>query len=147
MKNQKSLLFILLIPFLCIGGCFLFARSPYSLCFDPFSGHIPNIAQDYFIEEVINAAASNNIDRLLSVSKKDDVAEKLIDLVPKFGSSYRINFIDDLAGLYDYRLTFDNGFEMGLSIEGHWTECPDKEITNLEVFENIRLVYVDDYSD
>ena len=59
------------------------------------------------------------------------------DLTPK-GCS-RIALIGIIAGLYDFDIEFDSGLSLSLNLYSQWPECPDRDVTEQEILEYIRL--------
>ena len=56
----------------------------------------------------------------------------------------KVKYSDDIGGLYEYNVFFDNGTVIHFRLRGVWPECPDYNITEQEILENIRLIHVVD---
>jgi hypothetical protein len=53
--------------------------------------------------------------------------------------SYTIIPVDDLAGLYEYRVRLADGTTLDVGLISHWPQCPDYNVTDQEIFQHIRL--------
>jgi len=136
-------LIVLAIPVLCCVGMIVLKSTPYGLCFDIVSGHAPQIALERFIELVAKAMKEDKYEWLATVSEKDALQE-LILLKPNMTSHYTVKFTDDLGGLYEGDVHFDNGTVIHFNLQSIWPECPDYDVTDQEILKYIRLTYIMD---
>jgi hypothetical protein len=137
------LLIILLIPLLCCLGLIVLSFTPYGLCLDFVSGKAPKVARERFIDLVAQAVKEEDYEWLATVSQRDAV-EELKLLRSKMTSNYTVEFTDDLAGLYEGNVHFDNGTVIHFNLNSIWPECPDYDVTEEEIIKHIRLGYIID---
>ncbi len=141
-RISRSFRWLLRGTLLVIIGCpvFYFLIVPFTTgqaCFDFLSGHVPPQADNRFLKMLFVAARSG--DRaLLSELAASDALESILQLAPKMSENYSIVLVDDLGGLYERRIRFDNGFQVYLTYWGHWS-CPDWIITDEEIKANLEL--------
>ncbi len=141
---KLHLLFVTsLILFFCGCPIFYFWFVPATtgqFCPDFMSGHVPRKAEQIFLSRVMDATLEKDYDWLASVSTEESLAQ-LRELQPFFSNNYEVIWSDDLIGMYERRLRFDNGTEVYLTFQGHWP-CPDFYITEREVFERIYFSHI-----
>ena len=58
----------------------------------------------------------------------------------KMSSSYQIIGGDDLAGEYERTLRLDDGTIVHLTFFSIWPSCPDFDVTEEEVIQNVKLL-------
>ncbi len=112
---QLRKLFILtfLAIVLCpIIQCFVIPRLTGQVCIDFVSGHIPAQAEAMFLKRTLT----------------------------KMSSSYQIIGGDDLAGEYERTLRLDDGTIVHLTFFSIWPSCPDFDVTEEEVIQNVKLL-------
>ena len=69
------------------------------------------------------------------------------EIQPRLSNKYEIIWGDDLTGEYERILQFDNGTKVLLAFWGTWPSCPDFNVTEDEVFENLELFYFEEEID
>lgn len=120
----------------CIG---ILINPVFRYCYLDFaSGHAPEEARNQFIKKVLDAAANEDYTFLESVSQSDAVNEVRNNATVLKGE-YTIQFSDDLAGSYFYRVYFANGTEVRISLYSSWPQCPDFNVTDAEILTYIQL--------
>jgi hypothetical protein len=136
------LLFFVLLPLCICSALYGFRLTPYGLCIDFVSAHVPSIAMERFIERMVQEALAEDYQWIMSVSDPEALQD-LQALQPKLTDRYEITFRDDLAGTYEYKLRFHNGVRLYLGFLAHyWPECPDYHVTDEEITERIRLTFL-----
>ena len=98
------------------------------MCYDFVSGHVPPKADERFLEMLLEALAEENYTWLATVSS-EGVIESLREVQPRVTTHYEVIWADDLGGLYEYNVRFDNGTEMHIAYSGTWP-CPDFIVTD-----------------
>jgi len=135
--NKASILIVLLPLLCCVGLMF----TPYGLCFDIASGHAPFVALEQFVDLVMEAIQQDDYDWLATVSDEDAVVA-LKKLSPQMTGAYTVEFTDDLAGLYEGDISFENGTVVHFRLNSIWPECPDDDVTDQEIRQYIRLTHI-----
>ncbi len=139
-------LFIILVLVACSIFCGLWPnrdRPTYEElleqnCDDFVSGQVPRSAQIRFLDGLFKAVEVQDDEWLATVS--DEYALKKLDAIGSIVTSdYEIVSSDDLAGLYEYRVRFDNGSTVFINLWGVWPTCPDPEVTDQEIFTHLKL--------
>jgi hypothetical protein len=139
-KGFWQYLVLIVMIALCVSIPWLVFRSSLGNCFDPFSGHVPDEAMESFIRMVIEAALKEDYVWIASVSTKDGL-DTLKANSNILSEEYIIKMSDELAGIYEYNVYFNDG-KLHLTLSGIWPQCPDFNITEDEIIQNIRLRYV-----
>ncbi len=134
---------LILIPVLCCIGMIILQSTPYGLCFDLISGRIPQAARERFIEKVAKAVKEEDYKWLANITDEEEI-EDIIKLQPKMSNNYTVRYSDSSGSLYGYYVHFDNGTVIYFSLWGNWPECPDYDITEQELLDNIWLLSVKD---
>jgi hypothetical protein len=144
-RESKALLTKVLIisTVLCCVCGVIILRSPLGVCFDLVSGHAPSGAIERFINLLISAALEQNYTWIALYSSEDALNQMkyLRERTIILSEDYIIEHSDDLAGLYEYNVTFERR-TIHLGIEAIWPTCPDFDVTEEEILENIRLLGV-----
>ncbi len=112
--------------------------SPVGLCMDIFGGQVPPDALGQFIDQTLAAAATEDYTWLQTVSSPEAAAE-VQHLAPRITPGYELLLADNLAGLYEYKIQFDTGLIVYLTLSGNWPTCPDFNITPEEISAHLRL--------
>jgi hypothetical protein len=121
------------------SGFLAFRASPYALCFDAVSGHVPQVALNRFLSRLIEETVAKNYVWLATITRNSFVKNELELVQPNITRSYAIVSYDDFAAAYQYRLRFDNGYVVDIGLMGSWPECPDNNVTDQEVFGRLQL--------
>jgi hypothetical protein len=108
------------------------------MCFDFLSGHVPPRAARHFLDGVFTASVAENYDWLATVSTPDAL-EDLRTVQPHVTTGYEIILSDNMLGMYEYRIRFDNGATVYVTLTGRWPSCPDFIVTEREIYQNIQL--------
>ena len=120
-----------------------FFSRPLAQCYDVVGGKTPLLALDIFIDRVIRSTLGGELSWVRTVSEPEAMRE-LAEFRPLMSPEYSIRFSDDLAGIYEYNVHFENGTVLHFALESHWPECPDYEITLEEMDNHILLRKVKD---
>ena len=139
--------FILAIVAIVILGCpllycLIIPATTGQYCPDPISGHIPAKAEQIFLDKIFESATRKDYEWLATVST-DEALAQLKEIQPTITKNYKIVFVDDLSGMYERTIQFKNGTKVYLTFYGNWTACPDFSVTEQEVFENLKLTYIE----
>ncbi|KAA3664768.1 MAG: hypothetical protein DWQ04_03995 [Chloroflexi bacterium] len=138
MKSKKILLILFISIIVIICSCLIFLTSPYGQCIDFLSGYVPESARDQLISRFVKAAINQDEETLLATSN-EPVAAMMLELQPELSEQYTVTYIDNLAGLYEYRIKFNSGLELYVNIYGTWPTCPDFNVTEDEIIQNISV--------
>jgi hypothetical protein len=150
-QRKRSLIYVLavililacVLPFTyCCGIPLLTGQA----CLDLFSGHVPTRALDRFLDRLFEATVARDYEWLATVSD-DGALEQLRQAQPSITTGYEIVLQDNLGGMYEYRIRFDNGATVYVTLNGEWPDCPDFSVTEEEIFQHIRLTSIQVESD
>jgi len=134
---------ILVLPIIyCCGLPYVTGQA----CIDFLSGQVPSKAEDIFFQRIFDAAVKEDYQWLATVTT-DNALFKVKELQPTLSNNYEIVWGDDLAGEYERIVQFDNGTKVLLAFWGSWPSCPDFNVTEDEVFENLELIYIEEEID
>ena len=111
-------------------------------CLDIVSGNVPPQAEARYFELIFTAAIDENYEWLETVLEAS-VLEELKAVQPYLSENFEVTGGDDLAGVYDRGLRFDNGERVSVSYWGSWLICPDFDITDEEILDTIELKGID----
>ncbi|MCA9928239.1 MAG: hypothetical protein KC419_07170 [Anaerolineales bacterium] len=137
--NKQIIKRILLFSILAIVSCcIILIFSPFAECLDIFGGHAPQSALEQIIQKAVSAAIQEDEATLLALSN-ENVTKTFFEVRPDLSENYTLTFVDDLAGLYEYRIQFDSGLELYVSIYGNWPTCVDFQVTEEEVLQNLNI--------
>ena len=143
--NLKILALIIVSVLVCGCACYsisyLYYQTNLVTCIDFLSGQVPYKATFLFLDRVVKDTVADDYDWLNEVGDPEAV-EALQELQPKLSRSYKIVLSDDLAGLYEYKLEFEDGTLVYLTLWGEWPTCPDFTVTEEEISEYIQLASV-----
>ncbi|RME70337.1 MAG: hypothetical protein D6784_16920, partial [Chloroflexi bacterium] len=124
-----ALLAVIGLPtIVCCGPPLITGQS----CLDFLSGQVPRRAIDRFLNRTFEAAVQEDYDWLAKVTSKDVLADIRANQ-PAFSTGYKIILADNLLGLYEYRVQFDTGAVMYITLRGEWPTCPDFRVTDEEI--------------
>jgi hypothetical protein len=95
--------------------------------------------------ELVFAATLAGDDAWLSTVVRDGALDDLKAVRAHVSTEFDIVFGDNLAGLYEYRVRFQDGTVTYVTLHGQWHQCPDFRVTDDEIRQNIELasIYVD----
>ena len=128
-------LVVLLLPLIYCCGIPLMTGQA---CFDILSGHVPPQAVNRFLDRVFEATVAEEYGWLATVSRPDAL-QQLNAVQGSITTGYEIILRDNMGGLYEYRIRFDNGATVYVTLWGEWETCPDFRVTEEEVFQYIEL--------
>jgi hypothetical protein len=131
------LLLVLLTVFFCCGLPLLTGQ----VCYDFMSGHVPRQAIVRFLDAMFEATVAKDYDWLATVCEPHALQE-LIKVRSHVSAEYEIVARDSLAGVYHYRVRFDDGDMVYVVLRGEWETCPDFRVTDEEVFDCIKLTSI-----
>lgn len=138
MKSKKILLILLSSIVVIICGCLIFLMSPYGQCVGIFSGHVPQTARDQLISRFVTAIVDEDEETLIALNN-EAFAANMRELQPQPSKQYEVTFVDSLGGLYEYRVNFDSGLELYVTVYGTWPTCPDFNVTEEEIMQNLSI--------
>jgi hypothetical protein len=131
-----------IISILCLSFyCIIIPATTGQNCLDPASGHVPEKAKKIFLDKVFDSIVKQNYEWLSTVSTTEAL-NQLKEIQPMVTENYKIIRGDDLAGMYERVIQFDNGVEIYLVFFGSWS-CPDFSITEEEVFQRLKLAGIE----
>ncbi|MBN1451898.1 MAG: hypothetical protein JW963_12850 [Anaerolineales bacterium] len=133
------LLLLLLIPLIYCCGIPLITRQ---ICYDHLSGHVPPKALNRFLDRAFEAISEKDYTFLATISTPE-VLEEAKEVQPVVTNDYEILLRDNLLGLYAYRVRFDSGATVYITLDGEWHACPDFIVTEEEIFQNIKLTSIE----
>jgi len=145
-KKRRKRLYVLLavvitlvvVPLvICCGPPLITGQA----CTDWLSGHVPPKAQTQFLDRVFQAIVDGDDTWLRTVSQPGAL-DWLDKLRPYVSTEYEFLLRDDLAGLYEYRVQFEDGATAYVTLHGEWPQCPDFRVTDEEVFTHIQLTSI-----
>lgn len=128
-------LFLLAVVLYCCGLPFVTGQA----CYDFLSGHVPPRALDRFLERVFEAALAEDYAWLATISTAEAL-EEVRAAQHVVTTDYEVVLSDNLSGLYEYRIRFNNGSVVYVTMQGVWHACPDFVVTDEEIFQNIKLI-------
>jgi hypothetical protein len=123
--------------------CLVVPKITGQACLDIVGANAPTKAIDRFLSLLFNATRSGD-KVLLSRLAKPDVQEELLKLAPKMTENYQIVSYDDEYGEYDMKIRFDNGYQVFIAFWGTWHKCPDWDVTDEEIMENMKLELIEE---
>jgi hypothetical protein len=94
-----------------------------------------------FLDRLFEATAAQEYEWLATVTN-ERALRQLRQIRPIVTQGYRVTGGDDLGGLYEREVQFDNGTVVYLTFDGHWP-CPDFVVTEREVLQRIRLTSIE----
>jgi hypothetical protein len=114
-------------------------------CLDFMSSHVPPRAARQYMEMVFAATIAEDYGWLSTVTDQEAM-EDLQEVRPHVSTDFEIVFRDNLAGLYEYRVRFQDGTVAYVTLWGEWPQCPDFWVTKDEICQNIELssIHVDE---
>lgn len=133
-----ALLLLLLVPLVYCCGIPLITRQ---VCYDYLSGHVPPKALNRFLDRAFEAITEKDYTFLATISTPEAL-EEAKEAQPVVTNDYEILLRDNLLGLYEYRVRFDNGATIYITLNGEWHACPDFIVTEDEIFRNIELTSI-----
>ena len=107
-------------------------------CIDFLSGHVPKKAEEIFLDRLFEAMINKDYDWLSKVST-EEAFRQLKEIQPIVTKNFTIIGGDDLTGVYERRIQFDNRKVVYLVYHGSWA-CPAPDFTEQEVFQRIQLI-------
>ncbi len=122
--------------------CWIIPSTTGQFCPDIASGHVPIKAEEIFLARLFEAIENQDYKWLETVSTEKAFIQ-LKEIQPVVTRDFITISWDDLSGMYERVIQFKTGTEVYLTFHGNWTDCPDFSITEQEVFENIRLTYIE----
>jgi hypothetical protein len=140
LRFLRLALFALAILGCPVFYCFIIPATTGQFCPDFVSGHVPPKAEDIFLDRLFKATEAKEYEWLATVTN-ELALRQLKEIQPMVTQGYRVAGGDDLAGLYERQVQFDNGTNVYLMFEGSWP-CPDFIVTEEEVFQRIRLTHI-----
>jgi hypothetical protein len=143
-RKKNLLLALPLFVLLCCCVSAIITRyTPIGVCFDLFSGKVPDEAMERFIEMLIIATLEKDYELIESVSSEEALNQLMFyqDNFPFINEDFTIKKLDDLAGTYEYGVYFANG-SLNLGLYTQWPQCPDLNVTEEEIIQNIQLINV-----
>lgn len=141
LKFWPLALLILVVLSCPIFYCLIIPATTGQFCQDFVSGHVPPKAEEIFLDRLFEAAAAEDYEWLATVAN-ERALRQLKEIQPIVTQGYSVTGGDDLAGLYERRVQFDNGTEVYLTFEGNWP-CPDFVVTEQEVYQRITLTNIE----
>ena len=143
-KRSLTYIVIVIIVLICalpFAYCCGIPLITGQACLDFLSGHVPPRAIDRFLQRLFEATAAQDYEWLATISD-DGALEQLKGVQPSVTTNYEIVLRDNLAGLYEYRIRFDNDATVYVTLHGEWPSCPDFNVTEEEIFQYIRLTSI-----
>ena len=89
----------------------------------------------------MSAIVAQDYKWLATVSTQDGL-ENVEEVQPLVTENFKVIGGDDLAGLYERVIEFENGNIVYLTYHGSWS-CPDFIVTEQEVFQKLKLTYIE----
>ncbi len=133
------LILLLLVPAIYCCGIPLVTGQA---CYDWLSGHVPPRALEQFLDRTFTAIETGDFEWLATVSASGALEEARAAQHVVTGD-YEIVLSDNLLGLYEYRVRFDNGAVVYVTLQGEWHACPDFVVTEEEIARNIQLTSIE----
>jgi hypothetical protein len=148
--NRKNQIIVGIIAIVLIITIFSICLVPPIFtdqnCIDYLSGHTPSKAENLFLSKIFEATSRQDYQWLATIGSDEEISI-LKDLRPYISTNYLVIGGDELSGLYDRAIQFENGTQIHISYWSKWPNCPDFMITEDEVFRNIKLedIYIIKY--
>jgi hypothetical protein len=121
--------------------CGIIPVTTGQFCLDFASGHVPPKAEEMFLDRLFEATAAREYEWLATVTN-ERALRQLRRIQPIVTQGYTVTGGDDLGGLYERKVQFDNGIVVYLTFDGRWP-CPDFFVTEREVFQRITLTHIE----
>ncbi len=136
-------LVIIVLGFL---GMLLPRLTPLRICFERRGGKTSDEALVRFADKVITATLDEDFSWLKTVSDEEpfNILSEYQEYYPFIEDGYFFGGSDDfdgLDGLYEIIVFFPEQ-SLRLTVESHWPICPDFNVTEEEIDQNIRLIKV-----
>ena len=136
-----ALIVLLLVVALPVLYCCGIPLITGQACSDWLSGHVPPRAIERFLDRLFEATVAEDYGWLVTVSD-DEVLAQVREAQASVTTDYEIILSDNLAGLYEYRVRFDSGATVYVTLQGEWPTCPDFQVMEQEIFQNVRLTSI-----
>lgn len=145
-KKPRKRLYIILAVVIAVGlvplvYCCGLPLITGQACYDWLSGHVPPKAQYQFLDRVFQAIVDDD-DAWLQTVSRDSALDGLVELRPHVSLQYEFLLRDNLIGLYEYRVQFEDGTTAYVTLHGEWPQCPDFRVTEQEVFTHIQITSI-----
>lgn len=132
--------FILATPiFYCVVFPLITVNLTGQICFG--TGNVPLQAEERYFELLFTAAQEENYEWLETVLDRRIVNE-IHNLQPHISSDYQMTWGDHLYQAHWRTLQFEDGTKVSVTFSGNF-DCPDFNITDEEILNNIKLVEFD----
>ena len=139
---SRTLIFIFLACFVCfLFYCIIVPNVTGQFCPDFVSGHVPEKAEELFLQRIMSAIVAQDYNWLATVSTENGL-EHIKEIQPLVTKKFKVIGGDDLAGLYERVIEFENGSVVYLTFRGSWS-CPDFVVSEQEIFGNLKLTYIE----
>ena len=143
MKGSRKRVYVLaaIVAVVCLVPLIFCCGIPLitgQACLDFLSSHVPPRARKQYMEMVFEATIAEDYQWLSTVADQDAIQE-LREVRPHISTDFYVVFGDNLGGLYEYRVRFEDGTVTYVTLWGEWPQCPDFWVTEDEICQNIEL--------